>query len=147
MATIRLSPDFKDFLKLLNNRNVEYLIVGGYAVGYHGYPRPTGDLDVWIATTPNNASKIVAVLEEFGFPNADARLFKIPEQVIRMGVPPVRIEIQTSISGVDFASCYANRIIDEIDGVRVSIIDLEHLKANKKAAGRHRDLDDLERLP
>jgi hypothetical protein len=109
MATIHLPPDFKDFLQLLNSYQVEYLLIGGYAVGYHGYPRATGDMDTWIAIEPQNAEKVVAALKEFGFdvPELSVEMFLQEKQVIRMGVPPIKIDITTSISGVSFAECYA----------------------------------------
>ncbi len=149
MATIHLPPDFKEFLQLLNTHQVEYLLIGGYAVGYYGYPRATVDMDVWIAMSPDNAGKIVNVLREFGFdlPELSDDLFLQENKVIRMGVPPMRLEILTTISGVDFSTCYASRNIDEIDGVELSLINLQHLKQNKKASGRHKDLNDLENLP
>lgn len=149
MATINLPPDFKEFLKLLNAHQVEYLLIGGYAVAYHGYPRATADMDIWIATHPQNAEKVVAALKEFGFdlPELSVEIFLKEGQIIRMGVPPVRIEIATSISGVSFEVCYVARVVDVLDEVEVSLIDLAHLKINKKAAGRHKDLDDLENLP
>jgi hypothetical protein len=148
MATIHLPPDFKEFLRLLNSHQVEYLLIGGYAVGYHGYPRSTGDMDLWVAVHQANANRIVAALQEFGFdlPDLSADLFLKEHQVVRMGMPPLRIELLTSISGVDFPDCYSQRITDEIDGVEAQIISLLHLKQNKQASGRHRDLDDLEHL-
>jgi predicted nucleotidyltransferase len=149
MAMIDLPPDFKEFLRLLSDRRVEYLLIGGYAVAYHGYPRATADIDIWIAIHPSNAQKTVLVLKDFGFdlPQVTAELFLKEKQIIRMGSPPVRIEIATSISGVDFLECWSARIVDVLDGVEVNIIDLKHLKINKQAAGRHKDLDDLENLP
>jgi hypothetical protein len=134
---------------LLNAHNVEYLLIGGYAVGYHGYPRATADMDIWVAVHPANAHRIVAALKEFGFdlPDLSAELFLREWQIIRLGVPPVRIEIATTISGVDFGECYAERLEGTLDGVAVNVIDLEHLKRNKKASGRHQDLADLEHLP
>jgi hypothetical protein len=149
MAMIRLPNDFKDFLKLLNANEVEYLVVGGYAVGYYGNPRSTGDLDIWVAVGPRNIQRLLGVLQEFGFSkdSLPSDLFQSPDQVIRMGMPPIRIEILTSISGVEFEDCYASRNTDTIDGVRVNLIDLENLKKNKRAAGRHKDLGDLEVLP
>jgi hypothetical protein len=125
------------------------LLIGGYAVGYHGYPRATADMDVWIAIHPQNAEKIVAVLKEFGFdlPELSADLFLKEDQIIRMGVPPVKIEIATTISGVTFEECYTERVVDVLDGVQVNLIDLKHLKINKKASGSHKDLNDLENLP
>ena len=149
MAMIQLPPDFKEFLKLLNKYKVEYLLVGGYAVGYHGYPRTTAHMDIWIDVNPNNANKIVKVLNEFGFdaPELTTDIFLEENKVIRMGVPPVRLEIFTSISGVDFLSCYQLRMIGMMDGIEVNIIDLENLRKNKKASGRFKDLNDLENLP
>ena len=145
---IQLPPDFKEFLKLLNSHRVEYLLIGGYAVGYHGYPRATGDMDLWVAIRQNNAEKLVAVLGEFGFnpPQLSANLFLQENQIIRMGVPPMRIELLTTISGVDFDLCYSERIVDVIDNVEVPIINLKYLKQNKQASGRYKDLDDLQYL-
>jgi predicted nucleotidyltransferase len=133
---------------LLNSHQVEYLLIGGYAVGYYGYPRATADMDIWIATEPENAAKVVEVLQEFGFGVEDLTpdLFLKAEQIIRMGVPPVRVELLTTISGVSFEECYAARQIDILDGVEVALISLEHLKINKKASGRYKDLNDLENL-
>ena len=146
---INLPLDFKEFLKLLNEKGVKYLLIGGYAVGYHGYPRATGDMDVWIAIHPENAQKMVAVLKDFGFDNPELtpELFLQKNKIIRMGHPPMRLEISTGISGVEFEECYNSRVVDMLDGVEVNIIDLPHLKANKKAAGRLKDLADLENLP
>ena len=146
---LQLPPDFKEFLRLLNAHRVEYLLVGGYAVAYHGYPRATADMDVWIAVHPQNAQRVIDVLKEFGFnpPDLSLDLFLKEGQVIRMGVPPVRIELLTSISGVGFKECLDARTVANLDGVEVPIIDLAHLKINKRAAGRHRDLNDLENLP
>ena len=149
MAEIELHPDFKDFLRLLNAHAVEYLLVGGYAVGCHGYPRATGDMDVWIAVSESNAQKAAIVLRDFGMPEEDVskRLFLERDKVVRMGVPPVRIEVITGASGVDFAECYSRREVIEIDGIPVNFISLEDLKENKRASARHKDLDDLEHLP
>jgi hypothetical protein len=148
MDTTHLPPDFREFLQYLNANQVEYLLVGGYAVGYYGYPRATADIDVWIAISVENASRIVEALREFGFtiPDLKPELFLQKERIIRMGLPPVRIEVMTSISGVDFAECYARRLVVEMDGVPVSLIELADLKKNKKAAGRPKDLADLDQL-
>jgi hypothetical protein len=149
MATVNLPPDFKEFLQLLSAHQVEYLLIVGYAVAYHGYPRATADMDIWIALHPQNAEKVVAALKAFGFdlPELSTALFLKEGQIIRMGVPPLRIEIATSISGVHFEECYAARVIDILDEVEVNLISLAHLKVNKKAAGRYKDLNDLENLP
>jgi hypothetical protein len=111
MATFHLPPDFKEFLRLLNSNQVEYLLVGGYAVGYHGYPRATSDMDIWVAANKQNGAKLVSVLKEFGFdlPELSSELFQDPNKVIRMGLPPIRIELITSIDGVSFDECYLSR--------------------------------------
>jgi predicted nucleotidyltransferase len=148
MGTPELHPDFKDFLRLLNSHEVEYLIVGGYAVGYHGYPRATAGLDIWIRVSEPNAERTVAAFRDFGMPEdaVPKELFLNRDKIIRMGVPPVRIEIITGASGVDFPNCYSRRESIEIDGIPVNIISREDLKTNKRAAGRHKDLEDLEHL-
>lgn len=149
MATPLLPPDFKEFLKLFNENNVEYLLIGGYAVGYYGYVRATADMDIWIAANAANASRIVSALRELGFnaPELSEELFLKPDNVARLGVPPFRIEMLTSISGVTFEECYMEKVLDIIDGIQVPIISLRHLRANKKASGRLKDLVDLEHLP
>lgn len=148
MATIRLPNDFKEFLRLLDEHQVEYLLIGGYAVAYYGYPRNTGDMDIWISRTQENSERLARVLIAFGFsPNSiDASTFVQPDMIFRMGVPPIRIEVHTSISGVNFEEAYPLRHKSTIDGVIVDLIDLQRLKRNKKAAGRTKDLNDLENL-
>lgn len=149
MARIELHPDFKDFLRLLNSHGVEYLVVGGYAVGYHGYPRATGDMDIWIAVSEANAEKAVQTLLNFGMSESEVTndLFTVKDKIIRMGVPPVPIKVITTASGVEFHKCYSRREVMEIDGIPVNFISLADLKANKRACGRHKDMDDLEHLP
>lgn len=149
MAKRQLPQDFRDFLKLLNENKVEYLLIGGYAVTYHGYLRSTYDMDIWVGISPNNAKRMVKVMEAFGFTKGDVSpsLFLSEKCIIRMGVPPVRLEVLTSISGVDFETCYNRRIVDVVDDVEVSIINLSDLRKNKAASGRNKDLNDLERLP
>jgi len=145
MDTMLLPPDFREFLRLLNSSNVEYLIVGGYAVGYHGYPRPTGDLDIWISNTPANAERVHRALEEFGFDCPLAVLLQ-DNQVVRMGISPFRLEVLTTIDGVKFSECYRERVRGLIDGVEVTLISLPRLLQNKKASGRSKDISDLENL-
>ena len=149
MAEIDLPQDFKDFLRLLNEANVEYLLIGGYAVGYYGYPRTTADIDFWIASTQENASKILSVFREFGMndPGLTMELLLTPDKVVRMGFPPMRIEVLTGIDGVTFAACYLNKQTVILDQIPINIISLDDLKKNKKASGRHKDLEDLEHLP
>ena len=149
MAMIPLPTEFRDLLKLLNAHDVKYLIIGGYAVAYHGYPRTTGDIDIWVERSEKNANRTVEALKAFGFdlPELRTSLFKKEETLVRMGYPPLRVEIMTSISGVEFEKCYENRIDDELGGVIASVIGLSCLKQNKLATGRLRDLSDLEYLP
>jgi len=144
-----LPNDFKEFLKLLRAHDVEYLLVGGYAVGCHGYPRATNDLDIWIAISPTNAKRVVKSLQEFGFgvTELSTDLFLKPDQIIRMGIEPVRIELMTSASGVEFDDCYQERLETTLDNVPVNLINLRHLRMNKEASGRLKDLADLENLP
>ena len=144
-----LPKDFREFLKLLRAHGVEYLLVGGWAVSHHGYPRFTNDLDVWIATAPANAERVVKVLSDFGFdgPEVSTDLFLKDDQIVRMGFEPLRIELMTTISGVQFEECYRERLETTLDNEPVSLINLRHLRINKKAAGRLKDLSDLEHLP
>jgi hypothetical protein len=146
---VELPPDFREFLRFLDAERVEYLLIGGYAVAFHGYPRTTEDLDIWVASNPENARRVVRAIREFGFdlPELSTDMFIKPDNIVRMGVPPLRIDLATTISGVEFAQCYQARITEVIDGTPVTLINLDHLKQNKKASGRHRDLDDLEHLP
>jgi len=136
-------------LRLLEDEGVAYLLIGGYAVGYYGYPRATADMDVWIAVNPANAGKTVRAMERFGMrsPDLTAGLFLDKGKIIRLGVPPLRLEIQTDISGVEFEACFARRRRVDMGGVEVNLIDLADLKTNKRASGRHKDLEDLEHLP
>lgn len=145
-TTIQLQADLKEFLSLLASNRVEYLLIGGYAVGYYGYPRPTGDMDVWIGISPQNAQRVVVSLREFGV-IASTEKFLEENSLVRMGVPPFRIEILTTIDGVDFQDCYAARNTVVIGGIDVNLISLRDLRINKKASGRHKDHDDLENLP
>lgn len=146
---LELANDYKEFLRLLRAHGVEYLLIGGWAVGYHGYPRATYDLDVWVAISPANADRVVKALAEFGFDVTELStdLFLQPDKIIRMGVEPVRIEVMTSISGVEFDDCYRDRLETTLNDVPVSLINLRDLKINKEASGRLKDLSDLENLP
>ena len=125
------------------------MIVGGYAVAHHGFVRYTGDIDVWIAIDPANAAKMMDCMLEFGFDSSQAciDLFLEPGNIIRMGVEPTRIEILTGISGVEFDRCFNRRVEARLSGLRVPFIGLADLRANKSAAGRDKDLLDLNNLP
>lgn len=144
-----LTADFAEFLKSLNDHGVDYLLVGGYAVGLHGYPRATVDLDVWVSSSAANAERVAAAVRAFGFdlPELRAELFVNPRALVRLGVPPFRIEIMTSIDGVEYEACRARAIVVELDGLPIPVIALDDLKTNKRAVGRHKDLADLDNLP
>ena len=149
MAEGVLPDDFREFLRLLNDAGAEYLLIGGYAVGHHGYPRATADMDLWVAVSTANAAKLVDVFHRFGLEDPDLKpeLFLERGKIIRMGMPPLRLELFTDIDGVDFAECYAAREVADLDGLSVNLISLRHLRINKRATARHKDLDDLEHLP
>ncbi|MGB9442710.1 MAG: hypothetical protein WCB15_32535 [Desulfobacterales bacterium] len=106
-------------------------------------------MDIWIAIAPKTAEQMVLALREFGFDTLELskELFLRENSIVRMGIAPMRIEILTTISGVNFDECFRQRVVDEIDGIEVNIISLKQLKINKKASGRHKDLDDIENLP
>lgn len=143
-----LNQDFREFIQSLDDSHVRYLVIGGYAVAVHGYPRYTRDIDIWIEMTPDNAANMVKALEQFGFGSLGLQIsdFLTPDQIIQLGYPPNRIDLITTPPGIEFASCYASRVEVEIDGVIVSFIDLDNLKKSKKASGRLQDLADLENL-
>lgn len=143
-----LNRDFIEFIQSLNDNQVHYLVVGGYAVAFHGNPRYTKDIDVWIARSPDNAVNMVKALKQFGFESLDLKKedFLLSDQIIQLGYPPSRIDLHTALTGVDFSTCYASRVQVEIDGVNINFIDLENLRKNKRASGRHQDLADLEKL-
>jgi hypothetical protein len=142
------NQDFKEFFESLNDNNVHYLVVGGYAVAFHGHPRYTKDIDVWVERNQENARALILAIEQFGMGSLGLKEedFLIPDQVIQLGYPPDRIDILVSITGVQFSECYPNRIEVKVDEVKINFIDLEHLKKNKKASARLQDLADLEKL-
>lgn len=143
-----LNQDFKEFIQLLNDNQVRYLVVGGYAVAMHGYPRYTKDIDIWLEMTPENAQATVKVLQQFGFGSLNLQPddFLAPDSIIQLGYPPNRIDLITTPDGVNFETCYNSRVETNINGTMVCFIDLENLKLNKKASGRLQDLADLENL-
>lgn len=149
MEQIEFPQDFSEFLKLLNDHSVEYLLVGGFAVAIHGYPRATSDMDVWVSRSLANAEKIVACLRAFGFdlPELSVEIFMKEDQVVRMGNAPMRIEILTDIDGVIFSECAQRSTTETIGGQQVPVISLDDLKTNKRASGRHKDIADLDNLP
>ena len=145
---MKLPEDFKEFLKLLNEIEASYLLVGGYAVGYHGYPRTTADMDIWVKNSPGNALKLVEVFHAFGMADGSLNpaLFQEEGRILRMGHPPMRIEVMNHIDGVEFDACYSRKIVDEVDGLKINMIGKEDLLKNKETSGRYKDLDDLEHL-
>jgi hypothetical protein len=149
MDTIHLPQDFKDFLKLLMTEQVDFLVIGGYAVAYHGYARATEDIDVWIAANSENADRVISALRKFGFSekSLDSRLFSRPGKTARIGVAPLRIEILTRVSGLDFKTAKARAVIGQFEDVSVPLLSLEDLRINKQASGRQKDVVDLDHLP
>ena len=143
-----LNPDFKEFFQLLNANNVRYLIIGGYAVAYHGYPRYTKDVDIWIWIDFENAERVVKTLKDFGFASLELKVedFLAPDTIIQLGHAPNRIDLIMGVPGVDFEECYSNRNEEEIGGVKLKFIDLAGLKKSKKASGRTQDIADVENL-
>lgn len=143
-----LSPDFREFVELLIRHEVKYLITGGYAVGIYGHPRYTGDIDIWVESSQENGKKLTAVFEDFGLSSFGLTPdhFSQPEQVIQIGYPPYRIDILTSIDGVNFSEAYSKKNLIEIDGLLLSFISIKDLAKNKRATGRGIDLDDLKNL-
>jgi hypothetical protein len=144
-----LPPEFRRLLNSLNSNSVEYLLVGGYAVIFHGYVRTTGDMDIWIALHPQNAAKVETTIHSLGFnlPWLNQEMLLKKGSVLRIGQEPLRFDIINDIDGVTFVDCYNRRIESEIDGVTLNIISLPDLKTNKKASGRNKDLADLDYLP
>ena len=148
----QLPHEFQELLKCFHNRGVRYLLLGGYAVGFHGYPRPTEDIDLWLAIDPANAEKVSLALRDFGISADDVPpgMFLEQRMVFRFGRKPIQVELLTSPSGVDFETCWADRVETELARVPVNVISLWHLRhlgQNKLASGRHKDLADLEELP
>jgi hypothetical protein len=143
-----LPPDFKDLLAVFAAHDVEYLIVGGYAVGFHARPRFTKDIDVWVGHSPENLKRVRAALEEFGAPAAMLEQLEsaLDEDVLWMGVPPVRIDVVKGVPGGDFSTCFTRHVRTSWDGVAVSVISKDDLIAIKRASGRPQDLLDVESL-
>lgn len=149
MAKINLHEDFNEFLALCLKHKVKFMVIGGYAVVHYSRPRYTGDLDIWVESSPENAKKIILVLLDFGFKETDVNTEMITEekQIIRMGFEPFRLELFTKIPGVTFENCYPNLSPVNINGNLIPFIGLEDLKTNKAACGRDKDLQDLKELP
>ncbi len=145
---MEVQPDFRDLLALFNAHEVEYIVVGGYALAFHGAPRFTADLDLLVKTEALNAHRILKALDEFGFGSVGltAEDFQHPEKVVQLGVPPVRVDILTSLTGVSWDEAYSGRTEGKYGDVPVYFIGREQFLVNKRALGRKRDLADLEAL-
>jgi hypothetical protein len=145
---MNVEPDFRDMLACLNGRRVEYLIVGSFALAFHGRPRATGDIDILVRPSPENASRVMEALADFGMalPGISAGDFERPDMVVQLGVPPVRIDLITSITGVSWEQASAGRVEGNLGDVPVHFLGLDEFIANKRATGRAKDLGDLEGL-
>ena len=145
---IDLDPDFDEFVGCLARHDVRYLIVGGYALAAHGLPRATGDLDVWVMVDPDNARGVLSALVDFGFGGVglSAEDFLAPDHVVQLGYPPYRIDILTAIDGVSFDDAWQRRLTIRAGDRDLHVIGREDLLVNKRASGRPRDLDDVERI-
>jgi hypothetical protein len=143
-----LSQDFREFAELLIKHKVEYLVVGGYAVGIYGYPRFTGDLDIWINPSPENAEKVLLCVREFGFSSYQltASDFSKSGNVVQLGYPPLRIDLINELDGVKFEQCFPDRKTAEIDGLQLNFISYQDLVKNKKATGRAKDFLDIDNM-
>jgi len=143
-----LDKDFEDFVFLLNKYDVNYMIIGGYALAFHGRPRHTGDLDIWIDVSEENAHKIFNVINEFGLASLGLKIEDFLEKgiITQIGYPPLRIDILNEIDGVEFNEAYQNKLIIDIDGLPISYISLDDLIKNKQVSGRQRDLSDVSEL-
>ena len=145
---MEIERDFKELLTLLNYHNVKYIVVGAYALAYHGAPRFTGDLDIFVQPDPENARRLIAALSDFGFGSVGLTEgdFTKSNQVVQLGVPPVRIDLITSISGVTWNDAFSGSVAADLDDVPVRFIGRNHFVINKRAIGRKKDLADLEAL-
>ncbi len=146
MLTTQLPPDFKEFLRFFVIHEIRFLLIGGYAVNAYGHIRNTVDIDVWIAADRENQNRVINAVRAFGFTSTPADILDESNSMLRMGIPPLRIGVLKSISGVEFEDCWQRRVKFDADGFTVPMISLEDLKINKKASGRGKDLLDLEEL-
>ena len=145
---MRIDKDFKEFIELLNEHKVQYLVIGGYAVNFHGYPRYTKDIDFWLWMTKPNIKKLIEAIKEFGFGelNLEIEDFMTTDNIIQLGYEPYRIDLLVDVEGIDFEECYERRIKAELDGTEVKFLSLQDLIRAKRAAGRLQDLADAEQL-
>lgn len=140
--------DFRELFELFNDHKVDYIIIGAYALAFHGAPRYTGDIDIYVKPNPINAQRIMAALDEFGFGSVGLKIqdFESPDKVIQLGVPPVRVDIITSITGVSWEEAFSDRVEGKYGDIPVHYIGREQFISNKRALGRKKDLADIEAL-
>jgi len=145
---MEVQPDFRELLALLNDHKVEYIIIGAYALAFHGAPRYTGDIDIFVKHTTINAQRIISALDELGFSSVGLKIkdFESPDKVIQLGVPPVRVDIITSITGVSWEEAFSGRAKGKYGDIPVHYIGREQFISNKRALGRKKDLADIEAL-
>jgi nucleotidyltransferase DUF2204 len=145
---VKLGKDLREFIELLNSRRVDYIVVGGHAVAFHGHPRFTGDIDFLVRPTNENAEVLIGAVREFGFSEMglSAGDFTRPNTVVQLGHPPNRVDLLTSISGIDFEEAWGGRSGGELDGLPVYFLGWDALLKNKRASGRDKDLADVNKL-
>ncbi len=145
---MELDKDFKEFIELLNEHNVKYLVIGGYAVNFHGYPRYTKDIDFWLWMTESNIKKLIKAITKFGFGGLSLEIedFMTPENIIQLGYEPYRIDLLVDVEGGDFENCFKRRTEAKLDGTNVKFLSLKDLISVKKKTGRLQDLADAEQL-
>lgn len=145
---MEIDNDFKEFIQLLNECSVKYLVIGGYAVNYYGYPRYTKDIDFWIWMTEDNIKKLLDVLDKFGFANINLTIndFMSPNSIIQLGYEPYRIDLLVDVEGLDFEKCYSKKNNIELEDINVDFLSLTDLIEAKKISGRLQDLADAEKL-
>ncbi|HEY5327089.1 MAG TPA: nucleotidyltransferase [Mucilaginibacter sp.] len=143
-----LDKDFEDFVVLLNKHKVTYMVIGGYALAFHGKPRHTGDLDIWIDLSDDNGQKMISVINDFGMASLGLKKVDFLQKggITQIGYPPLRIDILNEIDGVNFNEAYLNKLIIDVDGLPVSYIGLNDLIQNKQASGRKKDISDVSAL-
>jgi hypothetical protein len=140
-----LNPDFRDMLSCLKNAGVEFIIVGAYALAAHGRPRATGDIDIWVRNSPENARKVMSALEEFGAPLSDlsAEDFTAPDLIVQLGLEPCRIDLLTGVDGLDFDEAWRHKLVVALDELEIYVLSRGDLLKNKRAAGRVKDQGDI----
>ena len=143
-----LNADYKEMLHILTEEGVRFIVVGAYALGVHGFPRATGDMDIWVEPSPSNAEKLIQSLTRFGAPLSDVKKgdFTTKGIVFQIGVAPRRIDILTAIDGVEFDPAYENRLVVVLEALAIPVLSLEDLIKNKESTGREKDALDAKLL-